>query len=124
MSYKTRVKSNGLTTVMVAVMIAFVSGCSFTDGYLGHAIVTQVQLNQANFTVARSVVGTAEANYYFGIGPEEQDLIGQAKRDMLNKAQLKGPQAVVNVTTDIKYSGFFFWRNKKAYVSAEVVEFK
>ncbi|RJP47603.1 MAG: hypothetical protein C4548_00710 [Desulfobacteraceae bacterium] len=37
---------------------------------------------------------------------------------------LKGPQALVNVTTDIKYSGFFFWRQKKVYVSADVVQFK
>jgi len=124
MSNRVKVKSDGLKAVMVAVMISFVSGCSWTSGDLNHAIVTQVQLNQANFTVVKSMVGTAKASYYFGVGPAEQDLIGQAKRDLITKAQLKGSQAVVNVTTDIMHSGFFFWSEKKAYVSAEVVEFK
>ncbi len=100
------------------------TGCSSTGGFIGHGIMTEVQLNQANFSVIKSVNGEAEANYFFGIGPSDQDLLGRAKRDMIKNAQLKGPQAVVNVTTDIKLSCFIVWAQRKAYVSAEVVEFK
>ena len=110
--------------IMVVAMSSLLVGCSLTSGYVDHQIQTQVQLSHANFSVVKSVVGTAEASYVFGIGPSDQDLIGQAKRDMLNKAQLKGAQAVINVTTDIKHSWFGFWSAETAYVPAEVVEFK
>ena len=104
------------------------TGCSTTRGSIGHSIVTSVQLGQANFDVIKSVTGEAQADYFFLIGVSDQDLLGRAKRDMINRAQLKGSQAVVNVTTDIKRSCFsllsFVWTQKKAYVSAEVVQFK
>ena len=100
------------------------TGCSMTNGYLDHSIQTEVQLGQANFDVVKSVTGEAQAEYYFGIGPSQQDLFAQAKRNMIAKAGLKGSQALINVTTDIKVSGFLFWCQKKVYVSAEVVQFK
>ena len=111
--------------VRVLLCSAFIAGCSATDGYIGHSIVTEVQLHQANYTIVKSVTGTATADYFFGIGPAEQDLMGQAKRDMLNKAQLRGSQAVINVTTDSKLTIFaLIWREQTAYVSADVIEFK
>jgi len=110
-----------LSVLAIGIMA---TGCSTTGGYIGHSIQTEVQLGQANFDVVKSVTGEAQADYYFGIGPSQQDLLAQAKRDMIAKAGLKGSQAVVNVTTDIKRSGFLFWLQKKAYVSAEVVQFK
>ena len=109
---------------LILAISVFGTGCSITHGVIGHEILTEVQLNQANFDVIKSVNGQAQANYFFGIGPSEQDLFGQAKREMLLQAELKGPQALVNVTTDIQNTGIFFWRQKKAYVSAEVVQFK
>ena len=110
-----------LGLVMCGVIL--LTGCSMTGGYIGHNISTDVQLNQANFTVVKSVTGEAQANYFLGIGPSKQDLFGQAKRDMINNAQLKGSQALINVTTDAKLTGFIFWRQQKVTVSAEVVQF-
>jgi hypothetical protein len=115
-----------LVVVLVVFAVAIImTGCSTTTGYLGHTVTTEVQLSQANFDVIGSVTGEAEANYFIGFGPSKQNIVGQAKRDMINKANLKGSQALVNVTTDVKYSWFpIFWRQQKAYVSAEIVEFK
>lgn len=110
-----------LGAVITSVML---TGCSMTRGYIGHSMQTEVQLSEANFDVVRSVTGQAQADYFFGIGPSEQDLLGQAKRDMVTKADLKGSEALINVTTDIKNSWFLFWRGRTAYVSAEVVRFK
>jgi hypothetical protein len=42
---------------------------------------------------------------------------------MLTNAGLTGAQAVVYVTTDVQAKAFLFWRQKKVYVPAEVVEF-
>ena len=100
------------------------TGCSITDGSIGHSVQTQVQLSQANFDVIKSVTGEAKATYIFGIGPSLQNLLAQAKGEMLGKANLKGPQALINFSTDVKYSGFFCYRSKTVYVSAEVVEFR
>jgi hypothetical protein len=113
------------TVLLFAMLLAgFVSGCSMTRGNIGHSITTDVQLSEANFKVLGSVTGEAQADYILGIGPTDQDLLSQAKRDMLSRADLVGgAKAIINVTTDIKHSGFIIWRQKKAYVSAEVIEF-
>jgi hypothetical protein len=100
------------------------TGCSMTRGNLGQGIMTEVQLNQANFDVIGSVTGEASAAYFFGIGPSKQDLFGQAKRDMIKKANLKGSKALVNVTTDWKDTWYFIGHQQKVYVSAEIVQFK
>ena len=111
--------------LMFTLLVAgFISGCSMSRGKIGHSIITDVQLNQANFKVIKSVTGEARANYILGIGPSDQNLISQAKRNMLAGADLVGAaRAIINVTTDIKHSGFIVWRQKTAYVSAEVIEF-
>ena len=109
---------------LVFTSMVIFTGCSATNGYMGHVVQTQVQLNKANFNVISSVSGESSANYFFNIGLSKQDLIAQAKKDMLENANLHGSQAIVNITTDAKYSGFLFWRQEKVYISANVVEFK
>jgi len=111
------------TVVGSAFVLLFASGCTYyVDGYLGQTS-TDVQLSQANFHIVKEVAGNATADYWFGIGPSKQDLVGRARRDMLASAGLTGAQAVVYLTTDVQAKGFLFWRQKKVFVSAEVVEF-
>jgi hypothetical protein len=116
-----------ITTALLvssAALLLTTLGCTYyTEGYLGHQISTNVQLSQANFRIVKSVAGTAAADYICGIGVSEQDLIGRAKRDMVTSTGLTGAQAIVNVTTDVTEMGSFVWSQKKAYASAEVVEF-
>ena len=112
-----------LSMVVLITSLLFV-GCSQHVGYIGHRIATQIQLGSNNFKVIDSVTGEASAEYIFGFGPSKQNILDQARRDMINKANLVGSsKAVVNITTDIKIEGFLFWRQKTAYVSGEVVEF-
>jgi len=115
-----------MTTAMafgLAFLLLGTSGCTYyCDGYLGQ-VTTDVQLSQSNFHIVKSVAGSATADYWFGIGPSKQDLVGRARRDMLANAGLTGAQAVVYLTTDVQAKGFLFWRQKMVYVSAEVVEF-
>jgi len=110
--------------LFTALVVGFVSGCSTSRGNLGHSITTNVQLSEANFKVLGSVTGEAKANHFLGIGPLDQDLYSQAKSDMLSKANLiGGPKAIINVSTDTKYSWFLIWRQRIVYVSADVIEF-
>ena len=105
--------------------ILLISGCSGTIGYLGHSINTEVQLSQKNFKVIKSVTGEASASYILGLfGPSKQNLLDQARRDMINKAELVGTSnAVINVTTDIQINWNILVIKKTAYVSAEVIQF-
>jgi len=112
-----------LSTLVFGSMALF-TGCSATNGYMGHEVQTQVQLNKANFNVISSVSGEATADYFLNIGPSKQDLIAQANKNMLKKANLHGSQALANITTDVKCSGFLIWTQEKVYISANIIEFK
>ena len=113
----------GVVVTGAAFLLLWTGGCTYyCDGYLGQ-VTTDVQLSQSNFHIVKSVAGSATADYWFGIGPSKQDLVGRARRDMLANAGLTGAQAVVYLTTDVQAKGFLFWRQKKVFVSAEVVEF-
>ena len=72
-----------ILSVLVFASMALFTGCSMTNGYMGHGTQTQVQLNKANFNVIKSVEGEATSNHFLGIGPTDQNLIAQAKRNML-----------------------------------------
>jgi len=110
-----------LATTLTAVM-----GCSVTVGSIGHGIHTEVQLNQNNFTVIKSVTGEATATYVLGVfGPSKGNLLDQARRDMVEKAGLVGTSnALINVTTDMKTEWNPIFVSKTAYVSGEVVQFR
>jgi len=113
-----------MLSILVLASMALFTGCSTTNGYMGHGSQTQVQLSKANFDVIKSVEGEASSNHFLGIGPTDQNLIAQAKRNMLKKAHLSGSQALANITTDIKSTWFLFWRQKKVYMSADIIQFK
>ena len=113
-----------ILSVLVFASMALFTGCSMTRGYMGHEVQTQVQLNQANFNIVKSVEGEATASYFLGIGFSEENLIARAKKDMLKKANLHGSQALVNITTDRKGSWYFLGRSETIYISADIVEFK
>ena len=103
-----------------------ITGCSVTSGGIGHSIITEVQLNQNNFKVIKSVTGEASATYFLGVfGPSKGNLLDQARRDMIKQAGLVGTSnAVINVTTDIQVNMNPIFTTKTAYVSGEVVQFR
>ncbi len=111
----------------IILLFAFFIGCTYShNGYIGHSINTEISLTKANYKVIKSVSGQASDDYilYF-FGADEQNLMGKARRDMINKADLIGkPRAVINITTDIVTSGFIpFVITKTCYASGEVIEF-
>ena len=115
-----------LMAMVMATTLTMVMACSVTVGSIGHGINTEVQLNQNNFTVIKSVTGEATATYVFGVfGPSKGNLLDQARRDMVEKAGLVGTSnALINVTTDMKTAWNPLVTSKTAYVSGEVVQFR
>jgi hypothetical protein len=113
--------------ILSFMFICMFAGCTyFQGGYIGHSIDTQVHLSKANYKVLGSATGQSSAKYILGLfGSSEQNLMDQARRDMINKAKITGgPRAVINLTTDIKQTGCLpFIITKTCYVSGEVIEF-
>ena len=110
----------------IFVVSLFSSGCSTHGGFVGHAIMTNVNLECRNFKVISSVSGHSSASYMFGMGPPEQNLVDRARRDMIKNAKLIGnSRAIINATTDIKYTFIpILLRRKTVYVAGEVVQCK
>jgi len=82
--------SDGMLKWLLLISAGLIScflmtGCSTTHGNIGHSIVTDVQLSQANYTLVKTVSGSAKADYAVGIGHSEQDLRAQAKREIISK---------------------------------------
>jgi len=115
-------------TILVGILVisvVFLSGCSTHIGYIPMTN-TDVQLSRSNYKVVDSVTGSATASYALMVfGPLEQNLIGQARREMIKNANLVGySKAIANVTIDYKITWFYpLFYQKTYYVSGEVIEF-
>lgn len=120
-------KKNSCTRVILlsAFLLLMVSGCTIHDGNIRHAVVTNIELSGNNFKVLDSVTGKASADYIVGIGPDEQNLFEQARKNMIGNANIIGSsKAIINLTTDVKYkSVLLIWTRKTVYISGDVIEF-
>ena len=95
-------------------------------GILPNHQVTQVVLDEANYTYVGSATGEASSVNILGIGPfGAKALVQEAKEDLLENVDLySGSRALVNVVIDHKYTYFsWIYVKKTVYVSADVVEF-
>ena len=118
-------KKNNLIFALLCVTMLF-SGCAFNRApFQDYPVVTQVQLNQANYRVVKEVHGYSEQLYVFGIGGfSQKSLYMNAISDMYENANLQGSQAIANVTTALSVSSFFpFYSRKRASASGIVIEF-
>ncbi|WP_019037449.1 DUF6567 family protein [Psychroflexus tropicus] len=86
---------------------------------------TEVVLADNNFKVISSVSGDASVTYILGIGGlSKKALIAEARKEMLEKANLEGSaKAIINETVEIKGTSFPFVGKKTVTVSAQVIEF-
>ncbi len=114
-----------LLAVAGALMVIGISGCGMT-GAAQHSIQTQVQLNKANYTIAKKgvygVATTGSALCSIPLG--DSSLWRKAMADLHKNAKLGGSQALANVTWDFKFTSYLgFWCVKQATVSADVIQF-
>ncbi len=113
--------------VVTALAAGLLLGCHGTaGGAMEQSIDTQVHLAEDNFEVVDTVTGEASEYRVFGRGVGSRDLYGQAKRELLEEADMEGTsRALVNVATDAQETHFLFFvvTKRTVYVSAQVVEF-
>ena len=111
---------------MAVAAVLLLAGCGVSQNLTSNANLNQtnVVLSQKNFHVVKNVEATASATYVFGIGGlSKKALYNNAVAELTKKADLKGSQALVNVT--VKNSGKMILCFGKVTYHAEatVIEF-
>ena len=120
-------KSYSSRLILLGVLILFITtGCGINTTVLGNLNTTQtvVELSEDNFEIIDRVQGEASVRYFFGFGGlKEKALNDMAMADLLNKADLKGSRALINVTTERHVEWKFLVSRATVTVSAHVIEF-
>ena len=108
-----------------------VLGTSCSSFRPGHFNLTQNQsqvvLSEANFEVVRRVEGVETVRYFFGVGGVlKNGLVGAAKADMYQNANLSGSQAIIDTHLEFKTSNIIpgIWGSIRCVATGTVVEFK
>ena len=106
--------------------VALLTGCAFNRAPLqDYPVLTEVQLNQANFRIVGTAQGYSRQLYIFGIGGiSKKSLKENAIMDMFENADLKGSQAIVNITTASTSSQLLpFYQVTRATARGTIIEF-
>lgn len=111
---------------MIAVAALVLVGCGVSQNLTTNANLNQtnVVLSQKNFHVVKNVEATASATYVFGIGGlSKKALYNNAVAELTKKAELKGSQALVNVTVKTSGKLILFFGKVTYHAEGTVVEF-
>lgn len=110
---------------LVAVLFLTSCGVHFPLTHNLNQTVTNVDLNQKNYTVVKTVAGEAETKYILGFGGlKKRSLLELAKKEMITDAEMDGKsRALVNVTVEEYVKNYVFVIRRKVVVSGQVVEF-
>lgn len=115
-----------LAVIAIVAAVATSCGTVLNSTSNSNLLQTNVVLSGNNYTVVRQVSGTATATYWFGIGGlSRKALHNNSVATMVKRANLKGSQALVNVTTHSSIKSFAGIYSKITYTShGTVIEFK
>lgn len=118
---------NLMLSVMIMASLLFLSSCGVNNAFIlnDNQNSTQVHLTSNNYKVLEKVSGSAEVEYVllFG-GMKRTQLYENAYSDMVNKANLMGSKALINIVTEEHIGGVPpFYYKRTITVSAHVIEF-
>ena len=111
--------------ILMALSILFLTSCGMNYGAMEGAH-TQVELGENDFAYQNTVSGKASCSWILGIGPMGNSaLVGAAKQNMMDNANLSAGQTIANMTLDSKVTSYLgLFTLKTVYVTADVVEFE
>ena len=118
-----------LCIIVIALIITGFSSCRSTqfggsNAFYGQVNQTQVVLDNANFRVLGSFVGSSTSKTSLLSVKDKEGLVTAAKRDFLNNAKaagvtLTGSRAIVNSCVDYMNNG----KRVTVTFSGEIIEF-
>ena len=111
--------------VAVAAVLLLVScGVSQNLTFNTNVNQTNVVLSQKNFHIVKTVQAEVSATYFFGLGGiSKKALQNNAVAELTQKANLRGSQALVNITVKNTGTLFLFIGKTTYYAEATVIEF-
>ena len=113
---------------MLLCVIVLATGCGIGDNatYNLNTTQTTVVLQDNNFDIVKSVKAESTATYICGIGGLSKESLRQNVVSMLTKeANLKGSQALTNVTINYHYETYLFvYQKLTCTAEGTVVQFK
>lgn len=87
-------------------------------------IQTSVVLSQNNYKVVKTVSGESKQTYILGIGGlSKKSLKESAMSEMMENADLKDSQAIINTNVHFRTQFYFLWGKRKAIAHGTVIEF-
>ena len=117
-----------INAMLAILLIVSFSSCGINAAYVFNLNQnsTQVVLASDNYEVVDRVAGSSEVAYIFSIGGmNKRQLYENAYADMVQKAELNGSKALVNIVTEEHVAGFPpFYVRRTVTTSANVIEFK
>ena len=114
-----------LLVAIIAAAILF-TGCGVHSGLTSNVnlIQTNVVLQEANYHVVDNVSADASATYIFGIGGLSRRALKEtAVAELVEKANLRGSQALVNVSVKSSIQNVFIWTKMTYTATGTVIEF-
>ncbi len=121
-------KEGILYLAMAAIVSLCLTGCGaavHSNGLNADAILTNVTLTENNYRIVGESIGTASATYVFGIGGLSRRAVTEnATADMIRNADLRGPQAIINKTVDVKIRNYIIVVEVDVTVSGQIIEFR
>ena len=115
--------------IFAAAFVAVIlTGCGMSSYMTSNVNVNQtnVVLQEDNFHVVRNVSAEVSQTYVFGIGGfSSNSLMNNAISDMYEKANLKGSQTIINVTSSVsvKQVVWGIYTQRTAVVTGTIIEF-
>lgn len=114
------------TLLVSLVVVTLFTGCSITSNPTKNINLTQtnVVLQKDNYEIVKTVTSEVSQTYVFGIGGmSKQALRDNAIAELTEKANLKGSQALINVTVKSDVQFAFIWSKRTFRAYGTVIEF-
>ena len=112
--------------VMAVAAILLLASCGITQNLTDNLNMNQtsVVLSQKNFHVVKTVSAKVSSTYVFGIGGiGKKSLKNNAVADLAKQADLKGAQALVNITVKNSTKTVLFVTKTTFHAEGTVIEF-
>jgi hypothetical protein len=112
-----------LKNLLFASIIMSFGSCAFHTGMIENSAV--IHSNNFNY-VHRNVKGTSVAHYVLGLGGLSKDeLVAEAKQDLMLQNKIKDNQTLVNITVGWKRTIIYpFLISNRCTMTADIIEYK
>lgn len=115
---------NRISAFLIAVLCTTGCGVPFWSTENQNQNQTQVVLSDNNFRIVKTVQAEVHCTYVFGIGGlSKKALMSNAISELTKKADLKGSQALINITTKTHNKWIIVWARCSMVAQGTVIEF-